>query len=362
MPDCAAWPLPLTVEEITADWLTKALRTRTQEVTVKGFEVVNVINGTCTKVRLRLDLDEAGKAADIPELVVLKGGFETHSRVMSHVHLSEVTGYRDLFPYVPLPTPRCFFADFSDEQQQGIVIMEDLVELGVEFCNALKPQSFEAVARRLSVMAEFHAATWDSPELKTGRFADFREGEAGLRSYMDQYLLKPEEWQRFIDMPRGAASSFHFHNLDEIIDRFDRLVNFSRRHSFCIIHGDTHLNNLFVFPDGTPGFFDALPSQAPGMFEVTYHLTCALDPLDRQRWDRALIQHYLDELRRHGVAAPSFDDAMHQYAAFLLNGYIIFIVNESFYQPESANTAYAARFSQAMIDHRTMDVLAAVPK
>lgn len=361
MADCAAWPLPLTLAEITPEWLTRALRTRTQKVTVNGVEVVDVNNGTCTKVRLRLDLDDAGKAAGIPELVILKGGFEPHSRVMAHVHLSEVRGYRDVFPYVSLPTPRCFFADFSEEQQQGVVIMEDLCELGVEFCNALRPQSFDQVARRLSVLAEFHAQTWGVDSAMDGRFADFKEGELALRTYMDQYLLQPEEWQRFVASPRGAATSVHFHDLAKVIDRFDRLVAFARRHPACLNHGDTHLNNLFIFPDGTPGFFDALPGKAPGMREVTYHLTCALDIADRQRWDGALVQHYLAELQRHGVDAPGFDDAMQQYAAFLLNGYIIFMVNESFYQPESANTAYAARFSQAMIDHRTMDVLAAVP-
>lgn len=178
-----------------------------------------------------------------------------------------------------------------------------------------------------------------------------------MRRYMDQYLLKPEEWQRFVRAPRGAATSVLFHDLDLVIECFDRLLELSREIPHCIVHGDTHLNNLYVCPDGTPGFFDSLPGRGPGMMEVTYHLTCAVDLADRRRWEGALIQHYLDELRRHGVQPPGIDEALRQYAAFLLNGYIIFLVNESFYQPESANTAYAARFSAAMIDHDTMGLL-----
>ena len=354
----AAFPLPLTLAEITPDWLTRALCTRAPGVSVRGVEVVNQINGTSTKIRLRLDMDEAGRAAGIPELVILKGGFESHSRAMAHRHDSEVRGYRDVYSVVDLPTPACYFADYDEEREQGIVIMEDLVASGVTFCSALRPDSFEAVARRLSALAKFHAQTWTQAggEAKT-RWAMLRDGQSYLREYMNLYLDKPEEWQRFVSSPRGAATSVRFHDLQRMIAAFDRLTELSVALPKCINHGDTHSNNLFVFPDGTPGFFDSLPGWGPAMKEVSYHVTCALDTADRRRWDHALVQHYLDELRGHGVDAPGFDAAMKQFGQFLLNGHIIFLVNESFYQPEAVNTAYTARFSAAMIEHDTLGLL-----
>lgn len=354
----AAFPLPLTLAEITPDWLSRALRTRAPGVTCRGVEVVNQINGTSTKIRLKLDMDEAGRAAGIPELVILKGGFETHSRAMAHMHDSEVRGYRDVYPFVDLPTPACYFADYDEEREQGIVIMEDLVASGVEFCSALRPHSFEAVARRLSVLAKFHAQTW-TPSIAEcdPRWAHIRDGQPYLREYMKQYLDKPEEWQRFVDSPRGAATSVRFHDLGRMVAAFDRLTEISNGLPKCMNHGDTHSNNLFVFPDGTPGFFDSLPGWGAAMKEVSYHVTCATDTADRRRWDRALVGHYLDALRGHGVAAPSFDEAMVQFGQFLLNGHIIFLVNESFYQPEAVNTAYTARFSAAMIEHDTLALL-----
>ena len=57
-------------------WLTSALRQRFQDATVKGVEVIDVMNGTNTKIRLRLDLDEAAKAAGVPQMMILKTGFE----------------------------------------------------------------------------------------------------------------------------------------------------------------------------------------------------------------------------------------------------------------------------------------------
>lgn len=351
-------PLPLELGEIDAAWITHALRTRAPGVTCHGVEVVDVIHGTCTKVRLRLELDEAAKAAGIPELVILKGGFEAHSRAMALVHDAEVRGYRDVYPYVDLPVPACYFADYDHEALHGIVIMEDLVTRGVEFCSALRPQTFEQCKRRLSALARFHGQTWNSAEFAPdGRWSNCPESEPQLREYMNIYLAKPEEWDRFVAGPRGAATSVKFHDLGLITAAFDKLVTLSRRLPHSLLHGDTHLGNLYHNADGSPGFLDSLPGRGPAIKEVAYHLGGALDTADRRRWEGALIQHYLSELQAMGVPAPRFDDAIEQYGAFLLDGHIIFMVNESFYQPESINTAYTARFSAAMIDHRTLELI-----
>ena len=96
------------------------------------------------------------------------------------------------------------------------------------------------------------------------------------------------------------------------------------------------------------------------MMEVTYHLTGGLDTADLRHWDRALVQHYLDALGQQGVTPPSFDAAMEQFGVFLTLGYCIFMVNESFFQPEAINTAYTARFSAAMIDHDTLGLLQSI--
>ena len=71
-----------------------------------------------------------------PKLLILKGGFEPHSRVLCHMHEREVRGYRDVLPIVKLPSPACYFADYDPERQQGIIIMDDLVARGVTFCHA----------------------------------------------------------------------------------------------------------------------------------------------------------------------------------------------------------------------------------
>lgn len=355
------FPLPLTFEEINNQWLTEALRVRFPGVTVEHSEIVDVNRGTCTKIRLRLQMDEAGRQAGIPETVILKGGFEKHSRDMYVTHQKEVNAYRDLYPRVELHTPRCFFADCDDIQLQGIVIIEDLVARGVSFCHPLVPQTNSQVARRLSALAQYHARTWNSPDLNpTGRWCWANEFVAAMGPYMAMFY-DPQVWQELITSPRGAAVSVYFHDRQWVEQSLEKLIVFAGESTHCILHGDTHLGNLYEDTDGAPGFFDPQPHRGPSMVEVAYHIGAALDPADRRQWESALIKHYLEELCRHGVDAPEYDDAWQQYAAFLLIGYCIFLVNATDFQTEAVNTVYTARFSVAMVDNNTLEIIRNLP-
>lgn len=354
------FPLPITVEEVTANWLTTALRTRAPGVTVLKAEVVDTIFTTCSKIRMRLTMDEAGKKAGIPELIIIKGGFEAHGRELSQMHEREVRGYRDIYPVLPLPHPTCYFAEYDADRRQGIIIMDDLVAGGAEFCSALRPQTHEQVALRLSMLAKFHAGSWDSADIKPGgKWSDLVNFFDVMKPFFDKYSSE-ENWERLIALPRGVAVSKRFHSRQWMVESWEKMVNYSRSLPHCIIHGDMHLGNLYIAKDGTPGFLDTLASLAPAMLEVSYHITGALDLADRARWEGALVRHYLDEVARHGGTPPSFDEAMHQYGIFLVYGLFIWATTESRFQPEAVNTANSARVSSALLDHDTLGLIRAL--
>ena len=353
-------PLPITVEEITLDWLNAALRSQSPDITIRGFDIVDTSFTTCSKLRLRLDRDTAAIAAGIPETIIIKGGFEDHGRRLYQMHWREVRGYRDVYPEIPLPHPRTFFADADDERRQGIIIMEDLVAKGVEFCHASKPQTHEQVAKRLAMLARFHAASWNSEDLRPGgRWSDLPDFFEVMQDFFDE-KSSPENWARFVASPRGAAASNRFHDREWMVESWHAMRRYGDALPHCLLHGDIHLGNLYIEPDGTPGFLDTLSSHGPGMLEVAYHIAASVDSADRARWEGPLVQRYLDEVARAGAAAPSFDEAMHQYAVFQIYGHFIWMTTESHYQPEAVNTANTARVSAAMLDHRTKEIVAAL--
>ena len=344
--------LPIAVEGVSAIWLTSALASRFPGVEVTSCSHVAVLPGTSTKVRVALEYNELGREMALPSRMIVKGGFQDHSESMKDMYRNEIRFYRDVLPFINMNAPKCFYACADPDHWQAVVVMEDLEQREARFCRAERPQSHEEVERRLSAMACYHAQTWNSPEFKTGGRFDWvgeRFSDWSLE-YQNRYL-EPDVWAHYISLPRGAAVSRYLHDRDWMVAALADIACQHKGKPACLIHGDTHLGNLFVEHDGTPGFFDAQVSRAPWSLEVAYHIGCALDIEDRRRWERPLLEHYLSRLETGGVEAPTFDEAWEDYRRDLAYGYFIFAINETRFQTEAVNTAYAARVGAALVDH-----------
>lgn len=353
-----ALPLPITPDGVTAAWLTSALRQRRPAITVRSAEIVDVLCGTSTKIRVRATYGGAD-AEDLPATMIVKGGFEQHSYDMGPMYANETRFYADILPYVSMPSPICYFAGSDPGSHQSIVIMEDLKREGVVFCDALRPQTFDQVARRMDAMARYHAETWQSPEFEAGgRWADIGSRFETWGLEFQQRFFVPEVWDHYMASPRGAASSVVWHDRVWMEHALKTIGDIQFSQPRCMIHGDTHLGNLFIYEDGSPGFFDAQAARTAWHHEVSYHIACALDLADRRKWEGALLERYLTALKGHGVDAPGFEAAWLDYRRSLVWGLFVFLTNPVKYQSEAVNTAYAARFSQAALDHDLKGLLA----
>jgi len=352
-----ALPLPLTPEQINSAWLTRALRQRLPGVSVSDSQIVDIILGTSTKIRVRLTVEGEG-AEQIGETLIVKGGFEEHSPKMAAMYANETRFYADIQPLIPMPSPRAYFAGTDPNSHQSIVIMEDLKRPGVDFCDALRPHSFDQIARRMETMAAYHAATWASPHFQPGgRWADIASRFDGWGlDYMRRYLV-PDIWAHYMASPRGAAVSTRLHDRAWMERALMTIGDIQHAQPRCLIHGDTHLGNLYILEDGTPGYFDAQVAQTAWHHEVSYHIVCAADLADRAAWEGELLRIYLDALAREGGPVLDRDEAWLDYRRSIVWGLFIFLTNEVRFQTEAVNTAYAARFGQAALDHELRQLL-----
>ena len=350
--------LPLTPQEITAGWLSDALQFQHPGVKVNSADVMDIISGTSTKIRVAVTYGASGRNAALPATVIVKGGFEAHSPWMAKMYADEVRFYRDVKPHIDMNTPACFYAGSDPATHQSIVILEDLKPRGVTFLDPLKPCSYEQIARRLDAMARYHAQTWGSPDFDPGgRFDWMTTRYQGFGKTFIARYLEPDRWNHFMHEPRGAAVSVRLHDRDWMKGALEKLEEYHKAIPPVVIHGDTHLGNLYLEADGTPGFLDAQTCKAPWQMEVNYHLIVACDIADRKLWEPALIARYLEKLKAYGVDAPCFEMAWEAYRRETAHGYFIFVINESYFQTEAVNTAEAARFGAAALDHDTIRLL-----
>ncbi|HSV47046.1 MAG TPA: hypothetical protein VLJ58_14760, partial [Ramlibacter sp.] len=114
--------------------MTGALESNYPGTVVERAQVVDVITGTSTKIRVALQCNDAGRAHGLPPTLIVKGGFEPHSVHLGFMYAAEMRFYRDLLPRLPMNAPRCWFAASDPGSHQSIVVMEDLVPRGVTFC------------------------------------------------------------------------------------------------------------------------------------------------------------------------------------------------------------------------------------
>jgi aminoglycoside phosphotransferase (APT) family kinase protein len=76
-----------------------------------------------------------------------------------------------------------------------------------------------------------------------------------------------------------------------------------------VIHGDTHVGNLFD-DHGRTGFLDwGLVVVSTPLRDVSYFLNMSLSVEDRRAYDRELIRHYLEVRRALGGISIDFDEA-----------------------------------------------------
>ena len=348
-----AYPLPLTVDDITAAWLTSALRTRYPDVTVSDAGRLEVIEGTATKALFALRYD--GDAGDLPERLWVKGGFAEHREYLGRlgVYGTEVRFFTDVAPAYTLHRPTCYFALAQDEPVQGIVALEDLRERGVTFARATKPMTADQVEAGLEALADLHAQSWgrgdtwpDGIELVMGATSD--------PIWHEWFEALPEMFAA----PRGFAAPVVLHNPDRLRAAVTAYRAVAQHEPECLVHGDAHVGNAYVERDGTVGFVDwQVTAAGHWAHDVNYFIVSALDLPDRQAHERDLLGHYLKALAAHDVTAPTPAQAWDDYRMATVYGFLAWLCNPDIWQPADVNTATYARFGMAMLDHQTYAAL-----
>ena len=150
--------VPERIEDITPSWMSEALQERFPGVAIERVNVIDVVHGACTKIRLGIE----GSDPRVPPRMLMKIGFEQHSPKMRAMHLNEYNAYRHFLPTVVVSRPTCHAA-IVDDDGKSLVILEDLCLRGVRFLSLQQPIGFDLASAFLRDLAAMHARWWNSP-------------------------------------------------------------------------------------------------------------------------------------------------------------------------------------------------------
>jgi hypothetical protein len=259
-------------------------------------------------------------------------------------------------PSFGVDTVKILFAQ-GDEADGAIMIMEDLALRGVTCLRAVEPiEDFRLAAGFLSEIARIHARWWDAPELADGGSLDWVAGP-GPSKRSGAILQNPEAFAEKLTSPRAVATPRLLKDPDRLLAALRAVSADPFNFPLTITHSGLYLPNVYVTADNRPGFLDWNLCRAPWAKDVAIFIVTCLDPVDRRRWEAALLQHYLDALAACGVGAPGFDLAWHAYRAWPIWPMVIWLLNRTDWHPETTCAAITSRCAHAMLDLDTFGAL-----
>jgi hypothetical protein len=352
-PAPAAAPLPLTLEELTPEWLTSALGVRNPGTVVQSVEIVHVIWGTATKVLLRLTYESRNEGGP-PERVCAKGCFDPAllDLGMADAYQAEVAYYDLVAPTLDIPQARCWYAGGNPAQKQGIVILDDLAAAGCSFGDPILAFTPDQVAVGLEVLAGVHGATAGA------RRKDFPwvPATGPVRQVADVFFT-PEYWDAHFGGPDGPPAPESLLDRSAVAAAFDALWALEDAAPPALSHGDPHIGNTYLDGQGRPAFLDWQGvCIAPPMDDVAYFIGGSLSVADRRAHERDLLSLYLDAAAAAGAPRVDGDAAWSEYRREHLHGFLWSLTGPRM-QPRERVFAMSERHVAAIEDHNTLALL-----
>lgn len=347
--------IPSSLDDLTPDWLTGALRS--SGVIGEDAEidsVSSVVLGTGEgfagdlarlTVTYRRGTGPATMVAKIPTSIVdNRRGSE-----MLGVYEREIRMYQLLLPGLGLPVPRLYYADVDPnpewekqmeavrraeklpiwflrflawilrrfvkpEARLSVLILEDLD--GAEIGDQVSGTSVERVGAVLDVAARMHARTWGERLPEPGPW--LQSGGIAPKLFQASYLGMHKAFLK------GAGKRVSAH-MRALLDRLrrDGLERGRRIHTElpqCLVHGDLRLDNVFFAGDDVRALIDwQLTRTGPAVVDVAYFIAGSLgDEVDEDVITELLIRYHTG-LVAHGVADYPLERLLADYEDGLLS-------------------------------------------
>ncbi|KAK3345704.1 kinase-like domain-containing protein [Neurospora tetraspora] len=338
--------LPAVPSDITPEWLGSKLGHK-----IKSIENTRAIWGTGSKLFYTIAYeDEMASNHERPKHVCIKGVFDPEMIAAQPWTVSLAQREADFFSKVAPGLENMIFPKGwwgGTDDKQGISIMDDLSKSGCTFPPEVASYPVGKVMNGVEQLAGLHAQYWGQSQ------ADHPWIWNNYDPAM-KFLCAPwDEAVRLPGRPKLPAYLMDGKRFNEALDRYFAERNPRFR---TLLHGDTHIGNVYFTADGRIGFLDWSAFHFGSCFhDIVYHMTAMLTVEDRRAHEFEILDHYLDTLHRLG--GPRFDrhndpEVMIEYRRSFMTNAIC----------KERVAMLCERTVAAYDDHKVLDVILGQPK
>lgn len=326
----ASVAIPTRVCEITAVWLTEALRSKGRincaSVTSFDAETVGEGQGFMNQI-VRLSLEYDVRDGGLPRTVIVKlPTADPERKALDDLlgdYQRELRFYEEVAPNAGIDTPDLYYSVTDPETRRAVLLMEDLSHARPGDSLAGCSISEARLAARL--LAEFHARWWDSPELEHLDWMPLKTDHAGF--YQEIYS---QSWSLMLRQADGHMPDGLIRVAERMESQIWQVRDRLSEHPRTIVHGDYRLDNLFFDAhDGRPTIIAIdweICTRGRGTYDLAVFISEAFSPEARRNEEMDLLRLYHSVLVENGVRGYSYAQCLLDYRFSMLDVFLVWIV------------------------------------
>lgn len=310
--------IPASMDEVTPEWLTAALRSRgvLREARVVEAPRVQIgqgvgILGELARVTLRYDREEPGAPATLIAKIPTADEGGRGVAQMLGFYEKERRIYDELADRIGVRTARAYYADGDAESVRYIILMEDLG--GLQMGDQVAGASLQECLALVREVAKLHARWWDAPELAELSWIPRGNDPVNLLAAVAFAQAVQPFFEKFGDELSAFERELvlrYMHRMNPMQDRFSQ-----RPETLC--HGDLRLDNVFWgSPDGSAPLTLVdwqIAVKARGPYDIGYFMSQSVDPAVRKAHERDVVRAYWEALREGGVQGYTWEECWEDY-------------------------------------------------
>jgi hypothetical protein len=347
--------VPKSWEDLTADWMTAALARDFPGAVVESVTVALRDDGTNRRARLALRYASGSG----PATVFVKAVDPDHKAMIKMT--SGLLHEPRLFTSdvaLPLEHPTVHAAPIDETEEEFVLVMEDLSARNADPRDASRPLTVDQAAHGVRGLGRLHGAFWGQRLQRPG--LDWLEPFLPWDGM--EWAPLPAALERLgEDAPPSVQALTIGHLVEGIWKPYIRTLTEAGVPQ-TLLHGDPHIGNTYLLPDGDLGFLDwQVARHGHFALDLGYFLQGALTTADRRVAERELLEEYRGALGLPGDELPSTEEIWLRYRASVAHGLMTWLATASageLWQRPDIALALAQRYSAAYEDLQTAQALA----
>ncbi len=360
--------VPGSTYAITPEWLTAVLCKDIPGGEVLECSVVGGSSGTSERRGMALVVNDAARAAGIPERLFTKSTTSYQQRLtlgFAGIIAGEVGFYPQIRSQVDIEAPRGYFACMDDRSWRSMVLMEDIVDTkGAKFISTETYITREMIEGVLSNLAKLHGHFWNSPQF-SGTLKWMRTPADWMDS-ISRFIAHRDRCRLGVSMSLEVIPPELLPHTEAMFDATDDCLKMAHAGPQTLLHGDPHIGQTYITNQGKMGYGDwQIVMHGCWAYDYSYALVSALTVEDRRAWEKDLLRFYLEKVREAGGQPPGFDDAWDDYRRNMFYPYFCWLSTIAGsakgtapeMQPKQVSLDIIQRSAHALVD---LDSLAAM--